>query len=123
MAFSTRGKAESRSACTFVFFAVTSVAILFASADFSSAIAFYASTFSFSPPTIIACSCASALAASTSIAVTLIVSSNSVTIAVVSFSFTTPFSYFSSYLSRAPCFYPSIPLKSLINSKNDFGVV
>jgi hypothetical protein len=51
---------------------VTSTATLFASADFTVAISFCSSTFFFSTPTIKAYSCASALAYSTVIAISLI---------------------------------------------------
>ena len=123
LAFSTNGSAASRSLWTLSDSASTSTLILLHFSDSIFAIALCASTFSFSTPTIAACSSADFFFASTSTAITFRSSSSLATISPVSFSLRTPTSYFDFDYSSSSFFFPSIALKSLISSKNDFGVV
>jgi len=88
----------------------------------SSAIAFWASTLFFSVPTISAYSSALFFLASTSTENTFSSSSSLDTTSAVSLSLITPVSNFSLSLISYPSFYDYMLLKSLINSKNDFGV-
>jgi len=85
----------SNSACTLADLAETSSAILAHFLFSAVAMSFFSSTFSFSTPTIAACSSAVFLAASTSMEEILRFSSSLETISAVSVSLTTPVSYFS----------------------------